>query len=50
MGPHFDSQISQVAPVCSFYALDGSNGLSVAYSDAQESVKVHAGAYEEDHD
>ena len=46
--PHFDSQISQVAPVCSFYSLDGTNGLSVAYSDAQESVKVHAGAYEED--
>ena len=46
--PHFDSQISQVAPVCCFYSLDGTNGLSLAYSDARELVKVHAGAYEED--
>ena len=46
--PHFDSQISQLAPVCCFYSQSGTNGLSVALSDAKEAVKVHAGAYEEE--
>lgn len=46
--PHFDSQISQVAPVGCFYSQDGESRLGFALSDARESVKVHAGAYEED--
>lgn len=46
--PHYDSQISQVAPVGCFYSQDGESRLGFALSDAKESVKVHAGAYEED--
>ncbi|MGI9279813.1 MAG: glycoside hydrolase family 36 protein [Endozoicomonas sp.] len=46
--PHYDSQISQVAPVGSFYSQKGENRLSFALSDANECVKVHAGAYEEE--
>ena len=46
--PHYDSQISQVAPVGCFYSQDGENRLGFALSDANESVKVHAGAYEEE--
>ncbi|WP_263078331.1 alpha-galactosidase [Endozoicomonas sp. Mp262] len=46
--PYYDSQISQVAPVGCFYSQTGENRLGFAFSDARESVKVHAGAYEED--
>lgn len=46
--PHFESQISQLAPICSFYSLEGENRMSFALSDSKESVKIHAGAYEED--
>ncbi|WP_019616095.1 glycoside hydrolase family 36 protein [Psychromonas ossibalaenae] len=46
--PHYDSLISKAAPVGSFYSQDGENRLSYALSDANESVKIHAGAYEEE--
>lgn len=46
--PHYSSHISHVSPVGCFYNLTGQNKLAFAFSDAQNIVNVHAGAYEEE--
>ncbi|HII0079718.1 TPA: glycoside hydrolase family 36 protein, partial [Klebsiella variicola] len=43
----FDSALSSVAPVGSFYSQNGNNGLTFGLSETKEHIKVHAGTYEE---
>ena len=44
----FESKISKLAPAGCFYNLTGQNRLSVAFSDAANTIKFHMGAYEEE--
>ncbi len=43
----FDSRISTGAPVMSFYDIDGNNGITIAYSDALNLVKLGGKVIEE---